>query len=92
MVLLLVYDIVDDTRRTKLFKRLKGFLVPVQKSVFEGELPANRWSELLRTVNGTMDHQEDSVRIYSICKGCKGSMTLLGTSPAVPDPGQPILI
>lgn len=92
MVLVLVYDIPDDTRRTKLFKQMKGFLVPVQKSVFEGDLPANRWSELLRTVNEIMDHQEDSVRIYSICKGCKGSMTLLGTSPAVPDPGQPILI
>lgn len=92
MVLVLVYDIPEDKRRTKLFKRLKGFLSPVQKSVFEGDLPSRRWTELLRTVNGTIDPAEDSVRIYSICRGCQGSMTLLGTSPAVPDPREPILI
>ena len=92
MVLVLVYDIPEDKRRTKLFKQLKGFLVPVQKSVFEGDLPSNRWNELLTTVNGTIDAGEDSVRIYSICRACKGSTTLLGTSPAVPDPGEPILV
>jgi CRISPR-associated protein Cas2 len=92
MVLVLAYDVVDDTRRAKLFKRMKGFLTPVQKSVFEGDLPARRWNELVRTVSAIIDASEDSVRIYSICRACKGSTTLLGTSPPVADPAEPILV
>ncbi len=92
MVLLLVYDVPDDRRRTRLFKKLRGFLTPVQKSVFEGELPSQRWNDLLHTVNDTINAAEDSVRIYSICRACRGSTTLLGTSPPVRDPKDPILV
>ncbi|GDX83704.1 hypothetical protein LBMAG42_55150 [Deltaproteobacteria bacterium] len=63
MVLVLADNIPDDTPRTKPFKRLKGFLVSEQKSVFDGDLPANRWSELLHAVSDNMDQQANSVRI-----------------------------
>lgn len=92
MVLVLCYDVNDDKRRAKLFKRLKGFLTPVQESVFEGFLPANRWNELLRVVNRTIDADFDSVRIYNLCRGCAGTSTLLGCSPRLRDVGEPIIV
>lgn len=91
-MLVLVYDVADDRRRATLFKRLKGFLTPVQESVFEGDLPSRRWTELRRTVDRTIDAGEDSVRIYALCRACRGQTTLIGRSPPVPDPGEPILV
>ena len=38
MYLLLCYDILGNARRQQLHTRLKAFLRPVQKSVFEGPL------------------------------------------------------
>lgn len=92
MTLLLCYDVCEDARRTRLFKKLKGFLVPVQKSVFEGELPTRRWDELLKMVHQTIDLETDSVRIYHLCRGCAGITTLVGTSPPVRDPAEPVII
>ena len=33
---IITYDIRDDRRRDKIFKLLKGYVTPVQYSVFEG--------------------------------------------------------
>lgn len=92
MVLVLCYDVVNNRRRARLFKRLKGFLVPVQESVFEGHLPDRRWGELLTMVKDTIDMNVDSVRIYHLPGSSQGLTTLLGRSPPVPNPGEPILI
>lgn len=92
MVLVLCYDITDDGRRTRLFTRLKGFLRPVQRSVFEGHLPDRRWGELVRVVKETIDAQEDSVRVYQLCRGCAGVTALFGCSPMLADPRDPILV
>lgn len=92
MYLLLCYDVVDDPRRTRLFKRLKGLLRPVQKSVFEGELPDWRWNQLIRIVDDTIDHGTDTVRIYHLCRTCRGLLYLAGTAEPLPDPRVPVLI
>jgi CRISPR-associated endonuclease Cas2 len=64
MVLVLCYDVVADGRRARLFKGLKGYLRPVQKSVFEGRLPERRWDPMIRMVSRIIEPAEDSVRIY----------------------------
>lgn len=92
MNLILCYDVSHNTRRARLFKRLKGFLIPVQESVFEGVLPSARWGALLDMVQRTIDPNVDSVRIYHLCKSCTGITTLLGVSPKVPDPDEPVII
>ncbi len=92
MVLLLCYDVTDDPRRTRLYKRLHAFLTPVQKSVFEGSLPSNRLGALVQMVRNTIDPREDSVRIYALCRTCRGQTLLLGVSPTVREPGEPILV
>lgn len=92
MVLVLCYDIANAKRRTRLFKRLKGFLTPVQESVFEGDLPDARWGELLRVVNRCIRADEDTVRIYMICQRCQGGAVLLGTAEKLRAPGEPIIV
>lgn len=86
----LCYDVTDDKRRARLFKKLKGFLRPVQKSVFEGLLPVPRRRELERSVLKAIDPEVDSVRLYPMCAHCAERMILLGSSAPVPDPGDPV--
>lgn len=87
MHLVVCYDVVSDPRRDRLHKGLKGFLRPVQKSVFEGQLPPRRYPALLALVDRCIDHETDTVRIYNLCGGCQGLMDLIGT--AAPDPLGP---
>jgi CRISPR-associated protein Cas2 len=92
MHLVLCYDVVQDRRRGRLFKKLKGFLTPVQKSVFEGELPVRRWDDLIRTVQRCIDPLTDSVRIYGLCRGCAATITHIGITPMLSDPDEPVVI
>jgi CRISPR-associated protein Cas2 len=91
MYLVLCYDVVENRRRGRLFRRLKGFLVPVQKSVFEGILPVRRWDELIRLIYSCIDMQTDSVRIYGLCGGCCQTITHIGTAACIADPDEPVV-
>ncbi len=84
MYLVLCYDVVSDARRNRLHKGLKGFLRPVQKSVFEGWLPPRRYPRLLSLVRRTIDHQTDTVRVYHLCRACQTLSELIGTAESVP--------
>lgn len=88
MYLVVCYDVVTDRRRNRLFRRLRAMLQPVQKSVFEGELPDRRLPELQKMVHDTIDANTDTVRIYSLCRGCRGLVDLIGSAAPVPDPKQ----
>jgi CRISPR-associated protein Cas2 len=90
--LLLCYDVVENRRRTRLHKRLLGFLRPVQWSVFEGHLPERRYADLLHMVQREIDPETDSVRICRLCVSCCEGTTHLGTSFAVPDPSEPVVV
>ena len=92
MHLVLCYDVVSDNRRNNLHKRLKGFLRPVQKSVFEGHLPPRRYQPLVRMVMSTIEPTIDTVRIYHLCKACCGRMDLLGTAQAIPTEDHDVVI
>ncbi|GIW95116.1 MAG: CRISPR-associated endoribonuclease Cas2 [Pirellulaceae bacterium] len=70
MYIVVAYDVVLDRRRTRLAKRLKGFLQHVQKSVFEGDIAEERLEELRAIIWNEIDPSEDSVRIYHLCQRC----------------------
>jgi CRISPR-associated protein Cas2 len=77
MLVTVCYDVPDDARRMRIFKRLKGFGQPVQKSVFECDLDEDqiaRMEEKLRALVA----EEDLVRIYRICATCAGKAVILG--------------
>jgi CRISPR-associated protein Cas2 len=86
MRLVVCYDVVQDRRRAKLHKRLRDFLEPVQKSVFEGDLPARRLPDLIEAVDLVIDHEVDNVRVYELCRGCVGLVVHRGVAHEVRDP------
>lgn len=92
MHLVVCYDIVEDTRRAALHKRLGGLLRHVQKSVFEGELPPSLYAGMLTMIGMTIDRATDTVRVYHLCRGCVGHTELLGTSVTVPDGPEDVIV
>lgn len=91
MVLILCYDVVKNRRRGRLFKRLKRFLVPVQKSVFEGRIDPRKLDQVLSLVRREIDHETDTVRVYILCGGCRDSTILIGTAKPCRDEDDPIV-
>lgn len=64
-----VYDIVDDKRRSKIAKFCKQQgLYRVQKSVFLGTLNHQQIGELAAYSEGTIEPEEDSVYIFPMCE------------------------
>lgn len=79
MYVIVAYDIVSDRVRRRLHRALHGFIVHVQKSVFEGEVPERRYPELLAVINKTIDHGTDTVRVYHLCARCRPATEVIGT-------------
>jgi CRISPR-associated protein Cas2 len=48
MLVIVCYDISDDSKRTRLYKWLQGYGTPVQRSVFECDLRANELDRVRR--------------------------------------------
>ncbi len=61
---LVCYDIVEDRRRNRVMKLLKGYGFHVQKSVFECYLSATQLERLSKRLSREVDVKTDSVRIY----------------------------
>lgn len=62
---LIIYDIVDNTRRNQLVKCLQGYGFRVQKSCFEVLISKNLFQKMKHEV-GKYATDEDSIRIYQI--------------------------
>ena len=86
MYVLVCYDVVCNRRRARLHARLKTWLTPVQKSVFEGSLRGQALPELLDAAETLIDPDTDSVRVYQLCRGCRPLIRLVGTSLEVGEP------
>ena len=78
---LVIYDIVNNKRRTKLAKYLQGYGFRVQKSAFEAMIPERLYRKLADEIPGMIDKEEDSVRIYRIIG--KGEVLMLGRTEDV---------
>lgn len=62
---LIIYDIVNNRRRAKLEKFLKGYGSRVQKSAFEAVLHKSVYTRLISEIPAYAT-QEDSIRVYKI--------------------------
>lgn len=80
---LIIYDIVNNKRRNKIAKELKGFGFRVQKSCFEAMLTSQNYKKMLIKLECLLDYNEDSIRIYKI-RG-EGALTVLGVDDSVED-------
>ncbi len=57
------YDIVENKRRRRVFEFLKGYMEPIQKSVFRGFLLKNDIWLIASTLEEEIDVEEDSILI-----------------------------
>ncbi len=76
--LVIVYDISNDKRRTKLHKLLKNYGSPVQYSVFEVILSMEEIKQMKKEVQKLLRPKTDHLRYYSICKTCKQKTEIIG--------------
>lgn len=87
----LVYDVVDNRRRSRLHRALKDFGLPVQRSVFEFDLEAKEADRMMRRVEKLVDAEEDTVRLYRICASCLSETRILGEGNLGTDPDYYII-
>ena len=72
-------------RRARIHKRLKGFGVPVQKSVFECDLAADDVARMEEKLRATVA-DEDLVRIYPMCASCSEKVVIIGDGDLMLEP------
>ena len=85
MLVLVVYDIPNDKRRTKLSNFLEGYGRRVQFSVFECFLSLDEMRELYEKVKKLVKPAEDNVRFYWISQEAVSRvLTIGGESPQPP--------
>ena len=76
--LVVVYDISNDKRRTRLHKTLKNYGSPVQYSVFECLLGKDEIKKMKRDVRKILRPKSDHLRYYFICQACKEKIQVIG--------------
>jgi len=86
------YDVVNNAKRAKLAKYLKGYLERVQKSVFEGEIADRMLEKLRRGIEKQIDRDEDTVRIYTLCERCIAGVEIVGTGVFIERPDEDVLV
>ena len=69
---LVVYDISNDRRRTKLHNTLLNYGTPVQYSVFECLLDAEGLGRMKKATARVIKPRVDRVRYYYLCAECVG--------------------
>ncbi len=65
MFVILVYD-VGSKRVGKVMKTVKKYLLPVQKSVFEGFITESKIGKLKSEIKEIIDPEHDSVTVYKL--------------------------
>jgi len=69
-LVLVVYDISVDARRTKLHTALLGYGTPVQYSVFECWVTVAQLKQMQARVARVIRPRKDHVRYYFLCGAC----------------------
>ena len=82
---LITYDIVDNKRRLKVATALEDHGERVQYSVFECLLESDRLDDLKKRLKKIIHEEEDSIRIYTLCKGCIERVEMMGEGKLTQD-------
>ena len=79
-VVLIIYDIIDNKRRTKMVKLLESYGTRVQKSAFEALINKGQYVKIIDGIKKIISN-EDNVRIYRL--NSSNEVLLLGESYSV---------
>lgn len=63
-IVLVIYDITDDRRRTRMVKCLERYGIRVQKSAFEVFLTEKKYERMMELTSGLIDPVTDSLQVY----------------------------
>ena len=66
---LVIYDICDVKRLRRVAKKLEGYGLRVQKSVFEVEVPVGVITDLRRQISAIIE-DDDFVVYFDLCQKC----------------------
>ena len=77
----MVYDIPNDKRRTKVHKILLGYGKWTQYSLFECFLTRKDLILLQSKLGEYLINTEDSVRFYPLCANCVAKVETIGDPP-----------
>lgn len=80
MYVLIIYDIIDNKKRTKLAKHLQGYGFRIQKSAFEATISKSKYNKLLNEMPVFVS-EGDSIKVYKIIG--KGQVTSFGVETDV---------
>lgn len=80
---LIIYDIVNNSKRVKFAKVLEGYGFRVQKSAFEAMISEKLYDKLLNVIPKYVDKEEDTVRVYKIYG--YGQVVSYGKDTDIPD-------
>lgn len=64
LFVLIIYDIINNKRRTRFAKEMCGYGFRVQKSAFEALIEDNLFEKLLKEIPSLINAEEDSIRVY----------------------------
>jgi CRISPR-associated protein Cas2 len=85
-MVVVVYDIPDDKRRTKLAHFLEGYGKRVQFSVFECFLSLEEMRQLCEKVKKQVKPKEDDIRFYWISPEGASMVLTIGSEKPEPPP------
>ena len=88
---LIVYDIVDDKRRLKVYKILNAAGERVQRSAFECYLTQVEFKKLMAKLKKIIHVKEDNLRVYFVCESCRPKISRIGTGKVVDPPDLMII-
>jgi CRISPR-associated protein Cas2 len=91
MLLLVVYDVADSKRRTRLANLLEGYGRRVQESVFECFLSLSEVKKLFEQVKRRVNASEDNVRFYWIPSDALPKALTIGSCLPSPPPSVYII-
>lgn len=83
MYVLIIYDIVDNRRRYRFAKKMKGYGFRVQRSAFEAFITDTLYRKMLKEVTKIIDLETDSVRVYRLRDGSE--VELIGRNIKIED-------
>ena len=83
---IVVYDISNDKRRTKLHKKLKDYGSPVQYSVFECVLDSDEIRRMKQEIRRIIRPRLDHVRYYTVCSACRKKIEVSGSREITAEP------
>lgn len=79
--ILIIYDIVGNSRRAAFAKKMSGYGFRVQKSAFEALVSERLYRKILNEIPQYINKEEDSVRVYKIVG--YGEVTLFGSNISI---------